>query len=337
MRRLCLCLCLTSLCGPAQAAPVEVRIGNIAPEGSSYDTGCAGALRTEVSRDPVIGAKLRVKVFLGAVLGDEANMLRHTREGKLLQVVALTMSALANLIPELGVFDLPFLFHNDAEVDAVFRASAVRARLRALVGSRDLELVGIAEAGWRQFASRDRPIRTPDDLKGRVVRSQPTVMQLEMWRALGAQPKPIGISDLPAAFEAGQVDAFDIQSAFMFAASLHSLVRHYTLSNHVYQAAPLVANRRVIAPENMKSLMEAWSRIERKCIETIRAENRLVDAELPKAGIRVATLSPEARAAFEEKLAPLRQRFRQATTPAGRALFDAVEKVLARHRGRRVN
>jgi TRAP-type C4-dicarboxylate transport system substrate-binding protein len=155
-----------------------------------------------------------------------------------------------------------------------------------------------------------------------------------MWRALGASPKALAITDLPAAVEAGQIEAFDIQSAFMFAASLHSQVHHYTLSNHIYQPAPLVANRTAMSPATMKLVMEAWSRSERTCIEGIRAENRLVDAELPKAGIQVTQLTPEARSAFETQLAPLRQRFRKTTTPAGRALLDAVEKVLARHRGR---
>ena len=335
MRGVVACLGLFLLAPVALAAPAEIRLGNIAPEGSAYDKGCAGALRTELARDPAVAAKVRLKVFMGAVLGDEATMLRHTQDGKLMQVVALTTLSHANVVPELGLFALPFLFHDDAEVDAVMTAEPVRQRIRELVGKHDLLLVGIAEAGWRNFVSRDKAIRAPADVAGLRVRSQPAALQLEMWRALGASPRALGITELPSVLEHAQIDAFDMQANFLFAASLHAHARHITLSHHVYQSAVLVASRTGLAPAAAKLLVEAWTRAERSCIEAIRAENRTVDAELPKAGLEVVHLSPEAHRAFETQLAPLRQRFRKGTTAAGRALLDSVERVLARHRAAR--
>ncbi len=88
MRWLAGCLGLWLIAPAAHAAPAEIRLGNIAPEGSAYDKGCAGLLRDELTRDPAVAAKVRIKVFMGAVLGDEAAMLRHTQDGKLLQAVA---------------------------------------------------------------------------------------------------------------------------------------------------------------------------------------------------------------------------------------------------------
>ena len=314
------------------AGPVEVRWGNIAPEGSSYDKGCGGTLKAEVERDAALAPRVRIKLFMGAVLGDEGTMLRHTQEGRLQQVAALTMSALAGVAPELGVFDLPFLFHDDAEVDAVFRSEKVRARVRALVEKHGLHLLGIAEAGWRNFAARARPIRVAADLVGLRTRAMPAPIQLQMWQALGALPQALGITELLGALEAGQIDAFDMQANFLFAASLHTQVRYYTVSRHMYQAGPVVASTKALPPPIMKGLVEAWSRTERACVEAIRAENRAVDAELAKAGVQVLPLAAEARAAFVQKLAPLRARFRKATTPAGRALLDAVEAVLEQNR-----
>ncbi len=313
----------------ATAAPQDVRLGTIGPEGSAYDGACMGAFRGAVAK--AAPDKLRVKVFLGAVMGDEQTMLAKVLEGKHLEIAGLTMATVATVAPELALFDLPFLFTDDASVDAAFTPE-VRERIGQILARHGLELLAIGEAGWRNFVSRSRPIATPEDLVGLRVRSQPASIQLEMWRALGARPVPLAITEVMAALEVGHIEAFDIQPHFLFGASLHTQIRHFTRSSHAYQAALVVANRKTLSAPNLKLLADAWRKVERSCVAAARKEARQVDAELVRTGIAVAELSPAARAAFEQKLRPLRESFRRGTTPAGRALLSQVERSLARSR-----
>ncbi len=322
--------CMVGSAG-ARAAPVELRVGTIAPEGSAYAT-CAGAMRDAMHR--AAGPGLRIKLFLGAALGDEQTMLGKTLEGKHQQATGVTMATVATAVPELALFDLPFLFENEAEVDAVL-ASDVRERVRAILARHDLELIGLLDAGWRHLASRRRPIATPGDLAGLRVRSQPLGLHLEMWRALGALPKPLPITELMTALEVGHIEAFDIPAVFLFGASLHTQIRYFARSAHVFQVGAVVASRKTVSPAHLRLLASAWQRNERACNTSIRDEAWQVEGELTRAGITVTVLSPQARAAFKEKLAPLRDSFRKATTPAGRALLAAVERVLARQRRER--
>ncbi len=307
--------------------PELVRIGSIAPEGTAWaGPDCFGAVvRTleRVSQKPV-----RVRTILGAALGDERSQLERVRKGTL-DGYGGGLVSLARFVPELAALTLPFLYDDDADVDAVM-ASAAAEQARSLARAAGFELLVLTEAGWRGFGAR-RPLRAPADFQGLSVRSSESPEQLEMWRLLGARPRPLPVTETLSALETHVVEGFDQTPVFMFAASWYAHSPYYVYARHLYEPGMLVLATRTTTRLGLRP--EAFREIGPRCMPAARAEGAAVLAELRRSGSQVLELSPEERRVLSERVAaPVRAYFRKHTTPAGRRLLDAIERALAAHR-----
>src|SRR5687768_13051817 len=64
------------------------------------------------------GGKMKLQPFWGGSLGGDLQATQSLRTGTLEMVITST-SPLVGIMPELGVFDLPFLFTSEKEADVV--------------------------------------------------------------------------------------------------------------------------------------------------------------------------------------------------------------------------
>ncbi len=304
-----------------------VRVGSIAPEGTAWaGPDCIGAgvrVMERASKRPG-----RVRTILGAALGDEFSQLERVKKGTL-EAYAGGLVSLTRFVPELAALALPFLYEDDAEVDAVM-ASTAGEQARTLARAAGFEIIMLTEVGWRGFGGK-RPLRAPADFQGLQVRSSESAEQLEMWKLLGARPRPLPVTETISALETRVVDGFDQTAVFMFAASWHQHAPYYVLSRHLYEPGIYVMSRSAMSRLGLKP--EAFRDLEAACTRAVRAEGRAVVSELARSGTTVLALSTEERRALAERVAaPMRAYFRKQTTPAGRRLLDAVEHALEAHR-----
>ncbi len=317
-----------AVASPARAeGPQLVRIGSIAPEGTSW-TGndCLGGAARILEQ---AGAgKLRVRPIYGASLGDEQSQIDRVQKGKL-EVYGGGLVALTRFVPELAALALPFLYDSDEEVDAVL-SSPVADQARAIARAAGFEVILFSEVGWRGFGSK-RPLRKAGDFEGLPVRSSESAEQLEMWRLLGARPRPLPVTETLPALETRVVEGFDQTPVFMFGASWHTHAPHYTISHHLYEPAIFVAAKGKLQSLGIRT--EAFKSLGPRCTAAVRAEGKTVLEELRRTGAQVLTLSADERRALAERVGgPVRAYFRKHTTAAGRKLLDAIERVLEQRR-----
>ena len=149
------------------------------------------------------------------------------------------MGAMAILVPELDIFELPYLFESFEEVDRVL--DTVRPNVEKLLEAKGFKLIMYSENGFRSFGTK-QAIKTPADLKGVRMRAQPSQSHLAMYEALGANAKSISVAEVLPALNTGAVDGFDNTPLFTQAASWHQAITHYTVTAHIYQPALLIVN-----------------------------------------------------------------------------------------------
>ena len=98
--------------------------------------------------------------------------------------------------------------------------------------------------GSASFGTKWGPVKLPSDLKGHKMRSQESLVHVETYRALGALPQPIAVTEVLPALQTGVVDGFDNTPIYTFAACWHLAIKHFTLSEHIYQpGAVLIAKK----------------------------------------------------------------------------------------------
>jgi TRAP-type C4-dicarboxylate transport system substrate-binding protein len=315
----------------AQAREVKrqtLRVGSIAPEGTPW---ADLVNRIKEGFEAGTGGRYKIRQFLGGMLGDEPAMVEQCREGKI-QVFGGSAAVLANVAPEMGVFELPFLFNDYDEVDYVLDEVVV-GDVEKILRDRGLVFLMWAENGFMSFATRYGAVRKPEDLKGRRMQAQSEAYK-EMYKALGATPMIVGENDVLTMLQTGTLDGFDNTPIFSYVTSWYSAIKYYSLSRHLYQPAAVVMNR-----QWFESLPAADQRLflSFRGIETVRSrrEVRKLSAELlesiKKAGIKVYALTDEERGAFRTQLQPLYERFDK-ISPTAKQLDQKIQKALAEYR-----
>jgi TRAP-type C4-dicarboxylate transport system substrate-binding protein len=271
------------------------------------------------------GDELEFKVYFGGKLGGEKEMVEDTKVGRL-QIFGGSVGALAAAqVPELNVFELPFLFGSDAEVDYVL--NAVRPQVTKLVEQRGFVFGMWAENGWHGYGIKGRCVSKPEDMTGLKMRSQESRIHIETYKALGASPVELPVPEVLSSLQTGVVDGFSNTPLFSFAASWYQGVDHFTYSQHVYQPGIMVYSKKWFdkQPEAMREILLKTDE-ERSGIQGVRALTKPLLENFGHAGVKLCELTPEQRKALAAKSAPVWDAFAKRSA-SNKALFDAVMKA----------
>ena len=152
----------------------------------------AQGLGTQLFADNVAkisGGKFKVDIFPGGSLGGDLQTISALRGGTV-DMTVLATSTLVGLVKEYSLFDLPFLFANDAEAMAVVDGPFGK-RLNTLLGEKGLISFGYWGSGYRNLTNSRRPVASIDDVKGLKIRVLQNPVYVDLWTALGANAVPM--------------------------------------------------------------------------------------------------------------------------------------------------
>lgn len=311
---------------PARASdgPVTLKLATIAPEGTPWADQVA-AYKAKV--EGAAKGRLRIKAFLGAALGDENQTVGECRRGAI-AIWGGTTAALATSVPEISVLELPFLLSGPEEADRLLDRVLLED-LRARLLARGFVLVLWSENGFRSFGTKWAPIKSPADLKGHKMRSQESLVHLSTYRALGALPQPIAVTEVLPALQTGVVDGFDNTPLYTFAASWHLAIKHFTLSEHIYQPGLLMIAKKEydkLAPDLQTILTADMDAITKEGRAAVREMAPLLLDNFANAKIPVYKPSAAERAALVRATASVYGTYVK-SVPAAKPLLAAIEKT----------
>lgn len=98
-----------------------------------------------------LGSKYEIQPYSDAQLGDDVRATEAVRMG-MLEMVATSTSPLTGLVPELNIFDLPFIIPNDKAADAIMDGP-VGDKLAKLLEPKGLKLLAYYENGFRDVTN----------------------------------------------------------------------------------------------------------------------------------------------------------------------------------------
>ncbi|MCB9614309.1 MAG: TRAP transporter substrate-binding protein [Sandaracinus sp.] len=278
---------------------IEMKIATVAPEGTPWEKQLRKVRRYVEEQS---GNRVRVKMFMGGSLGGEKALVRRTAQGSI-QCFGGSTAALGSLVPELNVIEAPYLFNDAAQADAALDRPEVIQQVTELVEGRGFKFAFWAENGFRSWFTKERPIRTPADLRGLRMRSQEAEVHLATYRALGASPVPIDVTNVLTSLQTNVVDGFDNTPLFAFATSWYQAAGHFTVSEHSYQPGIIVYSKRWFdgLPADVQQIL---TNIPREMVLEGRTSVRQMDPilirNLERYGIQVHRPSAAEKAAFAQ-------------------------------------
>src|SRR5699024_1390026 len=107
---------------------------------------------------------------------------------------------------------------------------------KILDGMENIGLKGLTfwENGFRSFTNNDKPVRTPEDVKGMKIRTMENEIHLEAWRAFGANPTPMAFTEVFTALQQGTIDGQENPLGIIDANKFQEVQDYVSLTEHVY-------------------------------------------------------------------------------------------------------
>ncbi|OOY31912.1 TRAP transporter substrate-binding protein [Thioclava sp. F36-6] len=181
-----------------------------------------------------------VNVAASATMGDDSEMLTSTAAG-VIQVTANSQGPMAQIVPQIGLLGLPFLF-KDLPTAWKVLDGPVGDSLDADAQKAGLKILGFWDNGIRNITTVNKFVKEPADLKGLKIRTPPDQMTIDIFDALGASPAPLAWSELPSALQSGVFDGQENPLTNINSAKLQEITPYITMTGHKYESTPVVAS-----------------------------------------------------------------------------------------------
>ena len=247
--------------------------------------------------------KIEISVYPSQQLGTERECLELLQIGSL-AMTKVSSSVLEGFAPKFKVFSLPYIFSSEEHKFAFFESDLGKDLLKS---SEKYWLRGLCyyDAGSRSFYTKDKPIRTPDDLKGLKIRTQESPTSVKLVNALGGSATPIAWGELYTALQQGVVDGAENNPPSLYLSHHYEVCKYYSLNEHtavpdVFLISTVVWND--LSPQEQKWIQEAAdeSYVYEKKLWKEATEEAL--QEMKKAGVEI--IYPDKKL-FMEKVAPM--------------------------------
>ncbi|MGF1778000.1 TRAP transporter substrate-binding protein [Vibrio nomapromontoriensis] len=267
--------------------------------------------------------EVRIRIYPDAQLGTQRESMELMQNGAL-DMVKSNAAELEAFSSAYSAFNLPYLFRDKTHYYQVTDGDVGREILNSSTSS---GFIGVTyyDAGARSFYT-NKPINTPEDLKGLKVRVQPSPSAIAMVKALGGNPTPLAYGELYTALQQGVVDAAE-NNIPSFSLSRHSEVsKYFSLDEHTMVPDVLVistASYDKLTSEQQGALMKAAadsSELMKKLWADSEAKER---AKAEKMGV---TFVEPNKAAFVEAVQPMYQNIEK-SNPTLNTLIDKIKAV----------
>jgi tripartite ATP-independent transporter DctP family solute receptor len=193
--------------------------------------------------------RIRFQMFPGSVLGGEKEMIEQTQVGAI-QILRTSLGPIGPVVPEVNVFNMPFVFRDVRHMRAVIDGPIGQELLDRLTAS-PARLVGLA---WMDGGSRSlytkKPVRKPEDLKGQKIRMMGNPLFVDTMNAMGGNGISMGYGEVFSALQTGVLDGAENNPPSLYTANhFKAGAKYYTQTNHL------------IIPEILVMSKAAWDKL----------------------------------------------------------------------------
>lgn len=239
-RLLSLSLVLALASTPALGSTINARMGTLAPEGSGWMNTWYKVIERIEKDSPV---PFRMQTYPGGVMGDEPDLVRKLRLGQL-HFVGVTVSGIAQLIPEILVLGLPFMFRSYDEVDHV--VAELMPTFQEIAASKNLMLITMLDQGMIEAYSAN-PVNNLQELtRQRVWTWSGNPINLLFDEALGIRGVPAAVPELMTSLQTGLINTVFTSPTALVQFQWHTRMRYRVPVSFRYEPAAIIASTRVL-------------------------------------------------------------------------------------------
>lgn len=223
---------------PVAAADLEVNLASVVTADSTI---YAGTDHLEKRLKELLGDDaIALTVHKGTLGKGERQLYESIQLGTLDGIFAST-GPLSAFVPEADLFNLPFLFKNSAHAYAVVDGEVGDWFNQKMI-EKGFRVLGWWTTGTRNTSNSARPIEKPEDYAGLKIRTMESPPFIELYKAMGASPVPMAITEVYTALQQGTIDGIDGSLPAQIEFKHVEVLDYAAVTDHVILLYPLTVS-----------------------------------------------------------------------------------------------
>ncbi len=319
-----LCVALATLLGGsghAWAQGKDLSMGNVNPP----KHGTSQAAQQFIDKlGELSGGRIKVTHHHSGSLGGEREVAQQIQLGAI-EFGPITTAPLSTLVPELSVFQLPYIFRDYDHMFKALDSDTLYKYYDGVLDKKGFKLVGFIAAGYRGIYGHGA-INGLADVKGKKVRVQEDKILVATFKALGMISTPIAFPEVATALQTKVIDFAEGGINTYYHNKFYDIVKFVADVRHTHQAVALIMSKAAWGKQDAagkKAITDAWAHARQFNRHFILEEDKSIQDLVRAKGVTIT--KPDATP------------FRQATqgvydefyaTPAGKDARPMVDFIL---------
>jgi tripartite ATP-independent transporter DctP family solute receptor len=307
----------------AAAQTRELVMGNVNPP--KHGTSQAAQQFADKLAELTAG-KVKVVHHHSGALGGEREVAQQIQLGTV-DFGPITTAPLSTLVPEMSVFQLPYIFRDYQHVYAALDGhDVIRKYYEPVLDRKGLKLIGFIAAGYRGIYGH-HPINGIADVKGKKIRVQEDKILVATFKALGMISTPIAFPEVATALQTKVIDFAEGGVNTFYHNKFYDIVKNVADVRHTHQAVALIMAKSSWAKQDaatQKAIGDAWEHARQFNRKFILEEDKGIQEQVRAKG--VAITKPDATP-FREATRSVYEEF--FATPAGKDARKIVDHILS--------
>lgn len=289
----------------SEEGPIVIKIGHT--DSSQRSTHMWSEALGEYLEENAPG-KFKVEVYPDGQLGDTPDLVSGIKIGTVTMMFDLSSVITSASGPESTCIDLPYLYPSfEAWEQGTFENGGLELFNETLADA-GYYCIDMYYNGMRQVISRDKIYHNAEDFNGQKVRIAQNDLNIEIWKAMGANPTPMAWGEVVTSLSQGQINALDHSLGVFNDFNFHEIAPYVTLTNHASSPFPIICSKAWIEgldPEDRAILEAGVQEVAKNQRAEEYAKEQDYIARFEAEGAEVYTLTAEEIKAFEASVEPV--------------------------------
>ena len=244
-----------------------------------------------------------VEVYPASQLGSNVEFSEGVALGEI-EAAVCGFDGLGNYAPVANALCMPYLFtSNDDAMAKIWGDTAIHDALDEAFAEINLQVVGYVNRPFRVVCNSVRSVKTPDDMKGLVLRSPTSAVNTAINSAMGANPVTISWGEVYTSMSQGACDAVENAVTELKSINLQETCGYITETNHTGGLIPMFVSKAWfdgLAPIQQEAILKGFAEVTEWREENLAADVEAAWQAFEDAGAEIVRLEDVDIAAFQE-------------------------------------
>ena len=186
--------------------------------------------------------RIDVQVYPSKQLYNDKAVLKAIRLDSV-QMAAPSFSKFGKIVPQLALFDLPFLFKDINQLHRV-QDGVVGKKLKEMVTKKGIVALNFWDNHFKQLSSSKKALIKPSDAKGQKFRIMSSKVLEAQFKAVGANPQMMPFSEVYSGLQQGVIDGQENTNSNIFTKKFYEVQTDLSITNHGYLGYLVVMSKK---------------------------------------------------------------------------------------------